>query len=106
MAKEFTTFEELQTAVSGKGVVLVDCYTTWCGPCKMMAPVINELATEFEGKALISKVDVEGVAQAGMNLKVSAVPTLVIFKDGQEVARKVGFTPKQELTRILNNFLR
>ncbi len=103
MAREFTSFDELREAVQAGGVVLVDCYATWCGPCKMMAPVINELATEYEGKALVSKVDVDAIDSK--SLGITAVPTLILYKDGKEVTRKLGFTSKAELQRLIDSNL-
>ena len=106
MAKIFGNFEDLVNTVNKPGVVLLDCFTTWCGPCKMMAPVMEELSKDFEGRATVGKVDVENIAQAGNAFRVTAVPTLIFFKDGKEVAREVGFKSKADLTRKLESFLK
>lgn len=73
-----------------KGVTLVDFFATWCGPCRMIAPVIEQLATEVSGKAKIAKVDIDEAQQITSSLQITSVPTLVLFKDGKEVQRVVG----------------
>lgn len=72
------------------GVVLVDFFATWCGPCRMMNPVVEQLATEFEGKAKIAKLDIDEAQQVTGSLQITSVPTLILFKDGTEVRRIVG----------------
>ena len=82
--------------------VLVDFYATWCGPCKSLAPIVEELAGEYAGKAKMVKIDIDeapGVASAS---GIMAVPTLILFKDGQEVQKLTGFKPKPELVKALN----
>ena len=73
-----------------EGVTLVDFFATWCGPCKMMAPVVDKLAQEFAGKAKVAKVDVDLNMDIAMRYRVQGVPTFGIFKDGQLVQRIVG----------------
>ena len=73
-----------------KGVVLVDFYADWCGPCRMMSPVIDKLAVEMEGKASFVKVDIDESSKAAGTLQVTSIPTLVLFKNGIEVNRLVG----------------
>lgn len=77
--------------------VLVDFYADWCGPCKMMAPIIEELAQELKGKAKIGKINVDQNQELAMKYRVMSIPTLVIFKDGKEFKRFVGVTDKKEL---------
>ena len=71
--------------------VLVDFYAEWCGPCKMAAPIVDELATEYEGKVKIVKMDVDQNQQTAAKYEVMSIPTMILFKDGQVVDRKVGF---------------
>ena len=87
---------------TASGVVLVDFFATWCGPCKMMAPVIDELATEYEGKAKIGKLDVDESSKSAAEFGVQSIPTLILFKDGQEVDRMIGFQSKEVLKEKLD----
>lgn len=71
--------------------VLVDFYAEWCGPCKMAAPIIDEMAEEYKDKVLIVKLDVDENQETAGKYGVMSIPTMILFKDGEEVARKVGF---------------
>ncbi|WP_252502695.1 thioredoxin [Sporosarcina sp. Marseille-Q4943] len=83
------------------GLVLVDFWATWCGPCKMIAPVLEELDQDLNGKAKIVKVDVdENQATAG-EYGIMSIPTLVLFKDGEIVDKVVGFQPKEQLAELI-----
>lgn len=79
--------------------VLVDFYADWCGPCKMMAPVVEELAGELQGKAKVGKINVDESQDLAMEYNVMSIPTLVIFKDGKEFKRFVGVRDKNELLK-------
>ncbi|MDD4237980.1 MAG: thioredoxin [Desulfotomaculaceae bacterium] len=85
--------------------VLVDFWADWCGPCKMIAPVVEEVAEEFEGKVQMAKLDVDENQEVAASLKVISIPTLILFKDGNEVERSIGFKTKDELRRIINKHL-
>lgn len=88
-----------------KGVTLVDFYADWCGPCKRIAPLIEELATEMKGKVTIGKLDVEGAQRTTANFQVMSIPTLIVFKDGKEIKRLVGLTDKKGLVNLINSAL-
>lgn len=81
--------------------VLVDFFADWCGPCKMMAPIVEELATELEGKAKVGKLNVDENSDIAVEYNVMSIPTLIVFKNGKEEKRLVGVRDKEELLRLL-----
>ena len=95
MALQFTD-QNFKTEV-GRGFAIVDFTATWCGPCKMMAPIFEALAHQFEGKVKMGKLDVDDSSETAGSFGISGVPTLMFFKDGAEVARLVGFQSKDVL---------
>ncbi len=107
MAKPITvtdsTFENL--VVNAETPVLVDFWAEWCGPCKMIAPVLEEIATDLAGKLTIGKLDVDENGSTAMAFGVMSIPTLLLFKGGRPVERIVGFQPKQQLVSKLQRHL-
>lgn len=87
---------------TGEGVVLVDFYADWCGPCKMIAPILNELSQDMGDKVKIVKVDVDADGELAQRFDVMSIPTLILFKDGKPVGRRTGFMPKPELEKFIN----
>lgn len=87
------------------GVVLVDFWATWCGPCKMLAPTIEELAEDYEGRAAVCKVDVDENPSLAMRFKVMSIPTVFIFKDGEPVKKIIGLSDKEEYEEVLDSLL-
>ena len=81
--------------------VLVDFYADWCGPCKMMAPVVEELAEELNGVAKVGKVNVDNNQDLAMQFNVMSIPTFIVFKNGEVVKRFVGVTDKQDLINAI-----
>lgn len=84
------------------GTVLLDFWATWCGPCRMLAPTLAELAEEYEGKAIIGKVNVDEQEALAVQFRIVSIPTLVLIKEGQVVSTAVGLRPKAELEAMLN----
>lgn len=83
------------------GVAMVDFWAEWCGPCKMAGPVIEGLADEYQGKVTIAKVDVDAESDLAGKFGVMSIPTVILFKDGQEIGRQVGFAGKQGYLDLL-----
>lgn len=84
-----------------EGVTLVDFYADWCGPCRMIAPIVEELSNDMSGKAKIAKLDIEAAQQTTSNLGITSIPTLIVFKNGKEVKRVLGVHDKAALTSLI-----
>ncbi len=85
--------------------VLVDFWAAWCGPCRMIAPFVEQVATEYSGKAIVAKVDTDANPMTPMQYGIMGIPTLIFFKDGKEVDRIVGAAPKQLIAKKLDAVL-
>lgn len=83
-------------------LMMVDFWAPWCGPCRMLAPVMEQLAGQYEGKAVIGKVNVDEEQMLAMRYGVSSIPTVIFFKDGKEIDRKVGAMPANAFAEVLN----
>lgn len=90
-----------KVVLQAKIPTLVDFWATWCGPCRMVAPVVDELSEEYDGRINFAKVDVDQNSQVASRYGVMSIPTLIIFKDGKPVSNLVGFRPKADLKKSL-----
>ena len=97
MSRIINTEEFISEVESSEETTVVDFFATWCGPCKMLSPVFEELGQDMEGSAKFLKVDIDQSLDLARRFEVSTVPTVIVFKDGEEVERLVGFIPKQKL---------
>ncbi len=100
MSLEITSsnFEE---TIKGSDIVLVDFWATWCGPCKMVAPIIDEIANEFQGKAVVGKVNVDENATLAEQFGIMSIPTMIIFKNGEIAEKMVGPRTKAQIEAAL-----
>lgn len=102
MALEITDSTFKDTVLNSDKPVLVDFWAVWCGPCRMLGPIIEEVAKDFEGKAIVGKVDVDNNQEVSMQYGIRSIPTVLIFKNGEVVDKIVGVAPKEVITEKLN----
>jgi len=97
MAKQITDANFKELVLEAKGLVVVDCWAQWCGPCKMLGPIIDQMATEFEGKAVIGKLNVDENPDTTMAYGIRNIPAILFFKDGEVVDKQIGVSPASAL---------
>mgnify|MGYP002675954169 CR=1 FL=1 len=90
-----------QEVLLAKEPVLVDFWATWCGPCRMLAPVIEEIANEYAGKVKVGKVNVDDELELALEYGVSSIPTVMVFQNGEVKETSVGYRPKEEIEQLL-----
>ena len=106
MSIKHITSENFESDVlQSEGPVLVDFWADWCGPCKALAPILDQIADEYKGRLQIAKLDVEKSQNIAMQFGVRSIPTLILFKDGVVEAQLVGMLPKVQLTKLLDEKL-
>jgi len=105
MAKEFTTANFKEEVLDSKHPVLVDFWAEWCGPCRMITPIIDELHEDFKNKAVIGKVNVDSESEISSEYGITSIPTLLFFKDGEIVDKHIGSASKSQLEEKLNSLI-
>ena len=105
MALEITDSNFEETVLKSDKPVLVDFWAAWCGPCRMVGPIIDELSDEYEGKAVVGKVDIDSNQQYAAQFGVRNIPTVLVFKNGELVDRKVGVSSKNDYAQALDSLI-
>lgn len=105
MAIVDVTDQSFRSEVEGQGTVLVDFWAPWCGPCKMIAPVLEELDKELGDRVKIAKVNVDDNPESASRFGVMSIPTLILFKDGEPVDKIIGFQPKDALKSVIQRHI-
>ena len=101
MELQITKANYEQEVLKSDDPVLLDFWATWCGPCKMIAPIVAEIAEEYAGKLKVGKVNVDDEIELAREFKIASIPTLVLIKDGKVAATSVGYRPKSEIVALL-----
>ncbi len=102
MAFQFTDVNFQETAIDNQGVTVVDFWAEWCGPCRMIGPIIDQLSEELKGKVLVGKVDVDSNPNVSTKYGVRSIPTILILKNGEVVDKHVGVATKDALLAKIN----
>ena len=105
MALEITDSNFEETVLKSDKPVMVDFWAAWCGPCRMVGPIIDELSEEYEGKAIIGKVDIDSNQQYAAQFGVRNIPTVLVFKDGELVDRKVRVSSKNDYAQAIDKLI-
>ena len=99
------TNQNLEQVLKSSSVVVVDFWATWCGPCRMLAPTVEEVSELMEGKAVVAKCNVDEVKEVAMKYRIMSIPTLIYFKNGEVVDKTVGVVSKEDIVSKINSLL-
>lgn len=105
MAAVHFSKDGFEKAVSSGGLVMADFWASWCGPCKMLAPVIEDVAGRYDGRATVGKVNTDDEQELALRYGIMNIPTVIFFKDGKEIDRKVGVMSAESYTSVLDSNL-
>ena len=97
--------ESFESELKAGKLMMVDFWAAWCGPCRMLAPMVDDLAAQYEGKAVVGKVNVDEEQELAIRYGVMSIPTVIFFKDGKEIDRKVGVRPPAAFAEVLDKNL-
>jgi len=95
--------EKFDEVINKEKLVLIDFWATWCAPCRMLAPVIEKIADQYEGKLVVGKVDIDEQQELAIRYGIQSIPTVVLFKDGKVVAKEIGVKPLKSFTSLLDS---
>jgi thioredoxin 1 len=104
-AREITEANFKEVVMQSDKPVLIDFWAPWCGPCKVLGPIVDELSGEYEGKAIIGKINTEQQQHLAATFQIKSIPTLLVFNEGKMVERFTGVVPKPNLEEILNDYI-
>ena len=99
------TNNNISEILAGELPVMIDFWAAWCGPCKMLSPTVDEIAAEYEGRAVVAKCNVDDADEVAMQFRIRTIPTLLFFKNGELADRTVGVVSKGEIARILDSLI-
>ena len=99
------TKETFEKALDEGGLMMVDFWAEWCGPCRMLGPVIESLAEQYEGRAVVGKINTDEEGELAVRFGIAGIPTVIFFKDGREIERLVGVMPPDAFIRVLEDHL-
>jgi thioredoxin 1 len=105
MAFEFTDSNFQETAIDKGGLIVIDFWAEWCGPCRLVSPIIEELSKEYTGKALIGKVNVDEQPEISFKYQIRSIPTILFIKDGEVVGKHVGTATRQTFVNMIESHL-
>ena len=104
--RNYTSADMTPEALLAAGPVLLDCWAAWCGPCRMVAPIVEQIAGENAGKLTVAKLNIDEFGAEAVRLGVMSIPTLILFKDGEEVDRLIGAYPKTNIQAMIDKHLK
>ncbi|MBR0109255.1 MAG: thioredoxin [Bacteroidales bacterium] len=103
--EKVVTDTNIKEVLASAPVVLVDFWAVWCGPCRALGPVVEEIASEFDGKIVVGKCNVDEAQDISMEYGIRSIPTIIFFKNGQPVDKTIGLVPKEEIVKRINSLL-